>query len=53
MAKLNGILFILFVLVAIKSGVAQIIFEDQESVAEPTKHVDQKVKNLLLRLTTK
>lgn len=48
MAKLNGILFILFVLVAIKSGVAQIIFEDQESVAEPTKHVDQKVKNLLL-----
>lgn len=48
MAKLNGILFILFVLVAIKSGVAQIIFEDQESVVEPTKHVDQKVKNLLL-----
>lgn len=48
MAKLNRILFILFILVAIKSGVAQIIFEDQESVVEPTKHVDQKVKNLLL-----
>lgn len=48
MAKLNWIPFILFILVAIKCGVAQIIFDDQESFTEPTNYVDQKVKNLLL-----
>lgn len=48
MAKLNWIPLILFILVAIKCGVAQIIFDDQESFTEPTNYVDQKVKNLLL-----
>lgn len=48
MAKLNWIPFILFILVPIKCGVAQIIFDDQESFTEPTNYVDQKVKNLLL-----
>lgn len=48
MAKLNWIPFILFILVPIKCGVAQIIFDDQESFTEPTNYVDKKVKNLLL-----
>lgn len=48
MAKLNWIPFILFLLVAIECGITQIIFDDQESFAEPSKHVDQQVKNLLL-----
>lgn len=48
MAKLNWIPFIVFLLVAIECGVAQFIFDDQERFIEPTKYVDQKVKNLLL-----
>lgn len=48
MAKVNWIPFIVFLLVAIECGVSQFIFDDQESFIEPTKYVDQKVKNLLL-----